>query len=67
MRSPDSTSCSCFPQVSATVILHGALQFRNDVGGVVGNRLQRDLGNATKDTELTFEYSNKVCRGVAWQ
>lgn len=48
--------------MSATVILHGALQFRNDVEGVVGNRLLRDLGNATKDTELTFEYSNKVWR-----
>ena len=48
-------------KVSATIMLHAGLHFRNDADGVVSaNRMVRDLGNATKDTELTFEYSNKT-------
>jgi len=51
-------------KVCATVILHAGLQFRA-AEGVLGNRMVRDLGNATRETEVTFEYSNKVGH-VAW-
>ena len=48
--------------VSVKAILHKALQFRNEDEKYLSpykTTLSRDIGNATKDTVITFEYSVK--------
>jgi hypothetical protein len=36
-------------------MLHDGMRFRNEASAD-GNKLRRDIGNVTADTELTFEY-----------